>query len=257
MTTTVEPSTTTSRVNWQLPVGIACILLGVLVAVQLKVQQKRVKEPTEMGDLRVQLKNIESERNKMSTELQEARTRLVEMERALSDGQNVTRTTKEEIERARLEAGLLPVKGQGVMVRLTDSTRRPSPEDDPYFYLVHDVDLQALVNELWSSGAEAVSINDQRMVARTSIRCVGPTILVNAVRLAPPYEVKAIGNANDLYTALNMPGGFRQSMDMQCTMGVEVKVTKSEDLLIPAFNGSLVFRYAQPAPAEPESTPEP
>ncbi len=227
------------------------------MAVQFKVQQRRVKEPTEMGDLRVQLKSIESERNKMSTELQEARTRLVEMEKAFSDGQNVTRTTREEIERARLEAGLMPLKGQGVTVRLTDSTRKPSPDDDPYFYIVHDVDLQALVNELWASGAEAVAINDQRMVARSSIRCVGPTILVNAVRLAPPYEVVAIGKADDLYTALNMPGGFLQSMDMQRTMGVEAKITKSDELEIPAFNGSLVFRYAKPAPPTPEASPEP
>lgn len=247
--TTLEPSTTTSRVNWQLPVGIACILLGVLVAVQFKVQRSRVKEPTEMGDLRVQLKSIESERNKMSTELQETRNRLLEMEKSLSDGQNLTRTTRAEIERARLEAGLLPLHGQGVVCRLTDSSRKPSPDDDPYFYIVHDVDLQALVNELWASGAEAVSVNDQRIVARTSIRCVGPTILVNAVRLAPPYEVKGIGNANDLYTALNMPGGFLQSMDMQRTMGVEVKVEKRDDVQIPAFNGSLVFRYAQPLTA--------
>jgi uncharacterized protein YlxW (UPF0749 family) len=254
----VEPSTTTSRVNWQLPVGIACILLGVLVAVQFKVQQRRVKEPTEMGDLRVQLKLTESERNKMSAELQEARNRLVDLEKALSDGQNVTRTTREEIERARLEAGLLPLKGPGVVVKLTDSTRRPSPDDDPYFYIVHDVDLQALVNELWASGAEAVAVNEQRLVTRTSIRCVGPTILVNAVRLAPPYEVKAIGNAQDIYTALNMPGGFLQSMDMQRAMGVEVKISKLDELEVPAFNGSLVYRYAEPAPKPaPESSPEP
>lgn len=254
----VEPSTTTSRVNWQFPVGIACILLGVLVAVQFKVQQRRVKEPTEMGDLRVQLKLTESERNKMSAELQEARNRLVDLEKALSDGQNVTRTTREEIERARLEAGLLPLKGPGVVVKLTDSTRRPSPDDDPYFYIVHDVDLQALVNELWASGAEAVAVNEQRLVTRTSIRCVGPTILVNAVRLAPPYEVKAIGNAQDIYTALNMPGGFLQSMDMQRAMGVEVKITKLDELEVPAFNGSLVYRYAEPAPPPaPESSPEP
>ncbi len=103
-----------------------------------------------------------------------------------------------------------------------------------------------------------MAVNEQRLVTRTSIRCVGPTILVNAVRLAPPYEVKAIGNAQDIYTALNMPGGFLQSMDMQRAMGVEVKISKLDELEVPAFNGSLVYRYAEPAPKPaPESSPEP
>jgi uncharacterized protein YlxW (UPF0749 family) len=249
----VEPSTASTRVNWQIPVGIACILLGVLVAVQFRMQRSLAERPTERTQMVELVEKLETENAKMALDLKEARERLASLEKTMSEGQNVQRTIKEEVERARMEAGLLPLKGQGIEVRMVDSTRRPAPDEDPYFYIVHDVDLQALVNELWASGAEAVCVNDQRVVARTSIRCVGPTILVNAVRLAPPYEIKAIGPSEELETALRMPGGFLASMDMFRNMGGDVRITRSDEVEIPAFNGSMLYRFAKPAPPEPET----
>ncbi|MEW6279473.1 MAG: DUF881 domain-containing protein [Candidatus Eremiobacterota bacterium] len=250
----VEPS---PRVNWQLPVATACILLGILVAVQFRVQRNQAANPSDRTKLLEILEKTEDERGKLSQELQQARGRINELEKSISEGRNVQRTVDEEIQRARLEAGLLALKGPGVEVRMLDSTRKPAPDEDPYFYIVHDVDIQALVNELWASGAEAVCINDQRVVARTSIRCVGPTILVNAVRLAPPYLVRAIGPPKDMETALRMPGGFLSSMDMLRNMGGDVRITTLNEVVIPAFNGSLVYRHAVPAPPEPSEGSEP
>jgi uncharacterized protein YlxW (UPF0749 family) len=108
------------------------------------------------------------------------------------------------------------------------------------------VDIQALVNELWAAGAEAVSVNNQRVVTRTSIRCVGPTVLVNGVRMAAPYVVKAIGPSADLEMALRMPGGFLDSMAQLIKMGGEVKMNRSQELSVEPFDGSLIFRYGRP-----------
>jgi len=138
------------------------------------------------------------------------------------------------------------MKGPGLIVKLSDSTRRPNADEDPYFFILHDVDLQALANELWSAGAEAISINDQRLVHRTSIRCVGPTVLVNTVRMAAPYVVKVIGPKDDMDTGLKMQGGFLDSLQMLIRNGGEVRITKSDDITIPPYQGSLNLRFAVP-----------
>lgn len=239
--------------NWQLPVTIACILLGILVALQFRAQAEAVQRPHERieqwGDMTSLLKSYESERNKLSAELTEARTRIKEIEEALGKGESLHREIRAQFDQARIQAGLMAMKGPGVVVRMNDSPRRPAPGEDPYFYIVHDVDIQALVNELWAAGAEAIVVNDQRIVTRSSIRCVGPTILVNANRLASPYVVKAIGPAADLDGGLRMPGGFLDSMSMLTKSGGEVKASRMQEVTVDAYQGSLIYRYA--APMEP------
>jgi uncharacterized protein YlxW (UPF0749 family) len=81
----------------------------------------------------------------------------------------------------------------------------------------------------------------------TSIRCVGPTITVNSVRLAPPYIVKAIGSSQELETGLKYNGGFMDTMSPNISRGVSVKIMKKNNITIPAYRGSLLYRYAQPS----------
>ncbi len=111
---------------------------------------------------------------------------------------------------------------------------------------MHDIDIQALVNELWAAGAEAISVNDQRIVGRSSIRCVGPTILVNTNRLASPYVIKAIGPGADIEGGLRMPGGYLDSMSPLIGNGGEVVISRMQEITVPGFQGSLSFRHAKP-----------
>lgn len=233
--------------NWQLPVTLACILLGIMVSLQYRttrlVQTPQTGERAQLIEL---VKKLESERNKMSSELTDARARLAEIEQALGRGESLHREMVAQHKTAQVEAGLAAMKGPGVIVRMTDSPRTPGAQDDPYFYIVHDVDIQALVNELWAAGAEAIAVNDQRIVTRSSIRCVGPTILVNANRMAAPYVIKAIGPQADMEGGLRMPGGFIDSMSPLMSNGGEVTVSRLQEVVVPAYQGSLAFRYAKP-----------
>ncbi len=244
--------------GWQLPVAVACVLLGIMVGLQYRAQSGM--DTIQVDDRRKLLelvRTMEGERNKMSNELNEVRARMVELEESSGKREQVSKQLQDQLTRSRIEAGLTGMKGPGVIVSMADSPRTPPPGGDPYFYIVHDVDLQALVNELWAAGAEAVSLNEQRIVARSSIRCVGPTVLVNGVRLAAPYTVKGIG-PSDLETALRMPGGFLYSMAPLIANGGEVKVNKSEEITVPPYEGSMSFRYGQSfeKTIEPTSTPE-
>jgi uncharacterized protein YlxW (UPF0749 family) len=110
--------------------------------------------------------------------------------------------------RARRQAGETWVRGPGVVVTLSDAPLPSSPVTDVNDYLIHDIDLLALVNQLNEAGARAVAINGQRVVATTAIHCAGPVITINGVPTAPPVEVVAEGPPNRLRRAALEPGGI-------------------------------------------------
>ena len=144
------------------------------------------------------------------------------------------------------QAGLVSLAGPGIVVRLKDARHSKASTQDA---IVHDVDLLALVNELWALGAEAVAINDERIVARSSIRCAGPTILVNTARIGPPYTVRALGPKSTLEAGLRMPGGWADSMKNLVRQGGEVKILTSDTLLVPAYHGPVrPLLFASPTP---------
>lgn len=248
--------TQTRDVTWHLPMMIASVVLGILVTLQFRTQRDLGVPLAQdnVNNLSKMIMYLETERNKLTNDLQETREQKDRFESLLGEQgrkqtQEALNLLKEELDKARMQAGLVPVKGPGVEVRLDDSLQKPGPSDDSYYFIIHDVDIQSFVNELWAAGAEAVSINDQRVVTSTSVRCVGPTVLVNAVRLAPPYLIRAIGAQSTLETALRMPNGVMASMAASMAKGVRIDIQKKNDLELPEFKGSGGFRYAEPVSA--------
>lgn len=245
------------NLKWHLPMAFASVVLGLLLMLQFKFQasQNWPNLPTrsQTDSLTRLNKYLESERNKLVTDLEETRKKLTRYEDAMGEGGTAVRILKEELNKVRMQAGLIPVRGPGVVVTLDDSLKKPRPNEDPYYYLVHDVDIQTFVNELWAAGAEAVAVNDQRVVAQTSVRCVGPTVLVNSVRLTPPYTIRAIGAPATLETALKMSGGVLDSLQASILRGVRIEVEIKKDMDLPEFKGSGVFRYAEAVSASSAS----
>jgi len=237
--------------RWQVPVAIASLLLGIAVSLQFRTNSGTPSPSSaQRSDLLAQLKTIETERNRLSTELAESRDRMAEIERTLGQGKSLHQELLSQFDGARLQAGLIGLKGPGIVVRMSDSPRQPAADEIPYDFIVHDIDLSVLVNELWASGAEAVEVNGQRIVARSSIRCVGPTVLVNANRVASPFIIKAIGDVDHLEGGLKMPGGFVDSMSRLTSNGGEVVISRMRELQVVAYQGSLIYRYAVPVESE-------
>lgn len=92
----------------------------------------------------------------------------------------------------RYQAGLCAVEGPGIMVTLNDSKQKVKLGDNQNLYIVHDEDLLRVINELRAAGAEAIAINDQRLVSRSEIRCVGPTVTVNGKMFGPPFRSRRL-----------------------------------------------------------------
>jgi uncharacterized protein YlxW (UPF0749 family) len=151
-----------------------------------------------------------------------------------------------DVDQQRLLAGLLALRGPGALATLDDSTRAIVPTDDGNNYIIHDYELRDVVSLLWLAGAEAVSINGERLVNVSSVYCVGSTVLVNDTRLSPPYEIRAIGDPTLLEQALASPKNLTKLRSRVRAYGIQFKVAAAKDVAIPAYSGNLNIRYARP-----------
>lgn len=146
-------------------------------------------------------------------------------------------------------AGLSPVHGPGLVVRLDDAPRRADgalpagarPDD----LVVHQQDVQAVVNALWAGGAEAMMIMDVRVIATSAVRCVGNTLLLHGRVYSPPFTMRAIGNPATLQQALDNADGVRLFRDAATAYGLGYKVKTEDDIAMPAYDGSTDLQYAK------------
>lgn len=114
-------------------------------------------------------------------------------------------TIQRQVGRLDGPSGMTPLSGPGLLVTLSDAPLdQEVPEGtDPNVLVVHQQDLQAVINALWAGGAEGISLQNQRIISTTGIKCVGNTVRLQGVPYAPPYEIKAIGNPSVLFDALS------------------------------------------------------
>ena len=145
-------------------------------------------------------------------------------------------------------AGLTKVHGPGLEVILDDAQPSGSLPTgttvDPNQLVVHQSDLQAVVNALWAGGAEAMSIAGQRVIATSAVRCVGNTLLLNGEVYSPPFRVVAIGPADTMQEKLNSSPGVKLFRDAAGYFGLGYTVETAGRLDIPAYRGSITLGYA-------------
>lgn len=143
-------------------------------------------------------------------------------------------------------AGMTAVQGEGVQVTLDDApSEARSDEIEPDALIVHQQDIQAVVNALWTGGAEAVSIQGQRVISTSAIRCVGNSVVLHGVPYPPPYEIEAIGRVDRLIDALNDAPGVRVYLDYVERFGLGYQLEHRDDISVPGFQGSLDLTHAE------------
>ncbi len=149
----------------------------------------------------------------------------------------------------RAAAGLSAVHGPGLTVRLDDAPRRADGNLPPNVsaddLVVHQQDVQAVVNALWAGGAEAMSVMGVRMISTSAVRCVGNTLLLNGRVYSPPFVITAIGDPDRMTAALGQSDGVRAFRTAAATLGLGYQVKPEGDVTVPAFDGSTALQYAQ------------
>ena len=242
--------------TWQVTLGIALLALGFLIAAQLAAQGPRIRyttqERTPLLETATELQRQQDELRRRVTELREAIAKLEEQ------GQGTTQIVRElnsELEEARIAAGLIPLEGTGIVFQLQDSNL-PVPEGaDESDYLVTARDIRTVVAELWLAGAEAISVNGERVTVSTGVLDIGHTILVNSAYLSPPYEIRAIG-PTDLLDQLGLSEGWRDFIQTRRgTFGLDIAFAEPTTVAVPAFAGSLALRESRAVPSPTPAVP--
>lgn len=229
------------NIKYQIAIAIVCIVLGLMVSIQFRTVKQGIGPVSEYRarELAAQLKNLREENAKLLNAKKEYEAKIKEYEDAASQGSVSAKLLKQELDQARILAGIEDVEGPGITV-VVDDLRFSEKVNYP---LISYSMLLELLNELNAAGAEAVSINDQRIISTTEIRQVGGIhININTVSYAPPFVFKAIGDPKTLEAALRLREGIVERFE---SSGVAVTITQEQLIRIPKYNGVIERNYAR------------
>ena len=218
----------------QAAIAFVCVALGFMLAVQFKTTQDiRSTIPFQrVEDLSQRLSQTEKERDSLQDEVKK-----------LKESTNKQETLSKDIENIKMGAGVLAMQGPGISIVIDDSKKQSKTGENLNLYLIHDDDILKVINELRAAGAEGISINEQRLIATSEIRCAGPTLSVNNTRYSPPYEIKAIGDSQTLENALKMRGGVVETLQF---WGIQITIKTENNVILPAYKSQFRFEHSKP-----------
>jgi uncharacterized protein YlxW (UPF0749 family) len=242
--------------SWQVALSGALVALGFLIAAQARAEAPRVRYTTqERAPLVETVVTLQAQQEALKDRIRDLRTRVTSAEQGAVGSGALVSQLNEALRTARVAAGLVALEGPGMVLQLEDSQVPVPPGGSIADYRVSAVDLRRVVEELWLAGAEAVSINGERVVPTTAFVDIGGTLLVNSAYLAPPYQVAAIGPA-DLYDVLVAAPSFIELVQARADKyGIRLSFAEPNAVTVPAYAGTVTLRYARPP--TPSFTPEP
>ena len=243
--------------SWQVTLGVALLGLGFLVAAQLAAEGPRVRYTTqERSPLVETASELQADQEALKASILDLRARIQAAEQAGEGSAALVSDLNDQLQAARIAAGLIPLIGSGIVLQLEDSLEPADAEGNNSDLLVGARDLRTIVEELWAAGAEAIAVNGERMTPTTAVIDIGPSILINSAYLAGPYQVTAIG-PDDLYARLSASPGFVDFIRARAeAWGLRVSIAEPESVDMPAFAGTVTLRYARPQPS-PEAALSP
>ncbi len=225
--------------KWMFTLSFVCLLLGLFLSWELQIQAaiKAASADQKTETLVSLVTNLETENAALESQLAAVRQETDTIVMNSSSSETQLTEQQHKLSQLQIRAGLTALEGPGVIVTLDDN-KNILIGDDPNRYVIHYENLLFIVNDLRNAGAEAISINGQRIVVSSEIRCVGNVILINTTRLAPPFEISAIGDPTALAEAVDYSTTYQQLLLSGFPVNYKVTDLHSTDVKIPAYTGS-------------------
>ncbi len=236
------------RVVAAITLGIVCFVLTIAIFVQIKTtnnSNSTVAQTMEENDLRDQVLRMKEKYDNIYAELQNATKKLEQVRENATKDDSEAKAKQEELRLNNMLLCQSDMTGEGVIITLKDGTTNNSDVLSSLTatdVIVHNSDLLQIVNDLKNAGAEAISINGERIVQTSSITCEGIIIKINNKKLGSPYVIKAIGSAATLETSLSIPDGY---LDIMKNDGVIVDIKKSDGLTVEKYDGVITTKYLE------------
>lgn len=236
--------------SWQVTLSVALLLLGFLIAAQLSAEGPRIRYTSqERVPLVETVIGLQSQQNALKDRILALRARIGGLEAQLPASAAEEKTLNGQLEKARIAGGLAQLAGPGLLFKLEDADGAVG--NGKTEGLVTSRDVRVLVQELWLAGAEAMSVNGERITTTTAILDIGNSILVNNAYLAPPYQIAAIG-PSDLYRRISGSKAFVAYVSSRIEpSGIKLSFAELETVTVPAFAGTVTGRYIRPTVPAP------
>lgn len=224
------------KITLTISIGCTAFILFFVMFTQIKTVQETDITGIEImreTELRAELASWKGKYNEVSSKVEETQNKINEYTNQINNNDDVSLLLNDELNEAYMYAGLSDVYGQGITITLSDNE----------FRNIDEIDLILLVNELRAAGAEAISINSERVLYRTEIVGVGyKYILVNGTRIQGPYVVKAIGDKKYLESSISIKNGYIDEMKAD---NKSIEYTVEDNIVIPKYSASLDFEHAK------------
>lgn len=201
----------------------------------------------------LKLSDLIHERSQKNGELDEVNGSLrrdVESLAERDDGS--TQAEDEKLAALEKNAGTQKLKGEAITVTLNDAppdatAKLPGyPEPQPDYLVIHQQDLQAVVNAMWQGGAQGIKVMDQRLISTSAVRCVGNTLILQGRVYSPPYKITAVGDPDKLQKALAESAAIQNYMVYVNVYGLGWKVEEDGTVTLPGYSGTVDLQYAKP-----------
>ena len=225
------------KIVMSITIGIACFALSCVTFMQFKIVNETditSIETMREGELRTELANWKSKYEEADKQYQELEAKVEEYKQKRESNNETSELVMEELEEANMKLGKTNIEGQGIEI-----TIKPSQSEE--IAAITADDLINIVNSLKSAGAEAISINDERILTMTDIVDINELFIkVNGQRILSPYVIKAVGNKSYLESALIGAGGVADNLKK---LGHEVTIIQSDKVLVKKYDGDITYKY--------------
>lgn len=225
-------------------IALVCIVLASAITLQIRTMKNENSEVAQSfanSELKDTLLEWKEKADKAEEDLEKSVSQLEKIRQDTTANDNTSKEKQEELKKYNMITGLTDVEGNGIILTVSDSSTSNTTMDLSNL-IVHDTDLRNLVNELANAGAEAISINNERIVSTTCITCAGNVIQINGNKVGSPFVIKAIGNQESLYGAITRAGGYTYLLK---TRSIQVETKKSNKVQIPKFTGAITQNYVE------------
>jgi uncharacterized protein YlxW (UPF0749 family) len=231
---------------WSVLVPAICIAAGFMFATSAQAAHGTELRSPESANLVDLIRSAEGHVAQSSSQLAALQTSVSATTHLAGSENSAVAAAQQAAVPLQVPAGLVAMSGPGIRVVLDDAHELTAGAGvDPNQLVVHQSDMQAVVNALWAGGAEAMTVAGQRIIATSAVRCVGNTLLLNGSVFSPPFNILAIGPFSTMRTALDHSPGVTLYRQAASYYGLSYIVNQVSTVQLPAYTGPISLSYAK------------
>ncbi|AOY77424.1 DUF881 domain-containing protein [Clostridium formicaceticum] len=227
----------------KITIGLMFFVLGFMIVLQFRsdLEDYSFISIKTISNLQGAIDTEKEEINNKKQMILSKEAKLSEYQRALEEDGSIKEVLINEINTMRLTSGFVDVEGPGIIIRLSDSERELYEGQDPNDLIIHDGDVLTILNDLKIAGAEVISINGQRVLNTSEIKCAGPTITINNYTYGQPFTIRAIGDPQTLDAAIKAPDSY--AWYLREVFGLTIESYTSDRVKISKYQGDISLKY--------------